>query len=268
MALRERGRNSEAEEHLALAERLNLSRPTLEDSFIVAIAEMNAGASKHLKRGALLELAGQIAESIVEHERALEINPWKLQAHINLISLYGRTGQFEKAEKHYRTALGINPDLPDIHYNFGVLLVGQDRYKEAAQAFQQCLRLNPYYAEAHHNYAVMIEREGKLDEAAAHFRKAIENKPGYRSAHFYLGRILVNQNKLQEAVAEFVQTLTPEDADTPRYIYALGATYIRAGDRQKGIQTLRKALSRATAIGQAQIASSIERDLKILEQNK
>jgi Tfp pilus assembly protein PilF len=254
---------------LARSQQLKLSRPTLEDPLIIAIAEMNAGAAKHLKRGALLESAGQIAESIAEHERALEINPWLVQAHINLISLYGRTAQLEKADQHYRAAIAINPDLADIHYNYGVLLVGQERYSEAARAFQQCLQLNPYYAEAHHNYAVLIEREGKLDEAAKHYRKAIENKPGYRSAHFHLGRILVNQDKLAEAIEHFHQTLTPppglEDGDTPRFMYALGATYVRAGEKQKGIQYLREALKRAQALGQTQLASSLERDLRALE---
>jgi len=231
-------------------------------------AEKNAAASEHLKRGASLESAGKIEESIAAHEQALEINPGLVQAHINLIALYGRTKRFDKAEQAYRSALAINPDLSGIHYNFGVLLIGQERFSEAAQAFQSCLRLNPYYAEAHHNYATLIEREGKLDEAAGHYRKAIENKSGYRSAHFYLGRILVNQNKLSEAVEQFLQTLTPEDEDTPRFTYALGATYIRAGERQKGIHYLREALKRASALNQAQLANSVERDLKTLERNK
>lgn len=230
-----------------------------------AAAERNAKASEHLKRGAALEGAGKIEESIAEHERALEINPGLVQAHINLISLYGRTKQFDKAEQSYRAALAINPDLPDIHYNFGVLLAGQERFVEAAQAFRSCLQFNPYYAEAHYNYALLIEREGKLDEAATHYRKAIENKTGYRSAHFHLGRILVNQNKLSEAIEHFQKTLTPEDEDTPRFTYALGATYVRSGEKQKGIQYLREALKRATALGQTQLATSIERDLRALE---
>lgn len=233
----------------------------------VGAAEKNA-ASEYLKRGATLESAGKIEESIAAHEKALGINPVLVQAHINLISLYGRTKQFDKAEQSYRAALEINPDLPDIHFNFGVLLAGQERDKEAAQAFQRCLELNPYYAEAHHNYGALIEREGKLDEAARHYRKAIENKPGYRPAHFHLGRILVNQNKLSEAIEQFLQTLTPADADTPRFTYALGATYIRAGNHQKGIHYLREALKRASALDQKQLANSIERDLKTLGQNR
>jgi tetratricopeptide (TPR) repeat protein len=126
------------------------------------------------------------------------------------------------------------------------------------------LQINQFNAEAHYNYAVIIEREGRLDEAAGHYRRALENKPSHREAHFHLGRILVNQGKLAEAIGHFHQTLTPEDENTPRFTYALGATYVRAGEKQKGIQYLREALKRATALRQTQLAASIERDLRLL----
>jgi tetratricopeptide (TPR) repeat protein len=265
LALRNLGQTDKAQEHLALSQKHKLSRPSLEDPLLGAIAELNALGTEILKRGVMLESAGRIEESIAEHERAIEVNPQLAQAHINLISLYGRTGQVEKAEKHYRAAIALNPNLADSHYNFGVLLAGQQRYTEAAQAFYRSLQINQFNAEAHYNYAVIIEREGRLDEAAEHYRRALENKPGYREAHFHLGRILVNQGKLTEAIEHFQQTLTPEDENTPRFTYALGATYVRAGEKQKGIQYLREALKRATALGQMQLAASIERDLRQLE---
>ncbi|MBS1791954.1 MAG: tetratricopeptide repeat protein [Acidobacteria bacterium] len=227
-----------------------------------------AEALSEMRRGVALEKEGKIAESIAAHEQAVMMDPGLLQAHVNLISLYGGTGQFAKAQRAYQKAIEINPDIPEIHYNYGVLLVGQEQFAEAAQAFQECLRLNPYYAEAHHNYAKIIERHGKLDEAAEHYRKAIEIKTDFAAAHFHLGRILVNQGKLAEAIGHFQKSLAQESNDTPKYLYALGATYIRAGDKAKGIQTLRDALKKATAMNQTQLASSLERDLKSLEQDK
>jgi tetratricopeptide (TPR) repeat protein len=267
LALRDLGPASKAQEHLALSQKHKLSRPRLEDPLLGAIAELNALGTEILKRGVMLESAGRIEESIAEHERALTVNPQLAQAHINLISLYGRAGQVEKAEKHYRAAVAVNPNLADSHYNFGVLLAEQQRYAEAAQAFYRSLQINQFNAEAHHNYAVIIEREGRLDEAAEHYRGALENRPGHRQAHFHLGRILVNQGKLAEAIEHFHQTLTVEDEQTPRFTYALGATYVRAGEKQKGIQYLREALKLATALGQTQLAASIERDLRLLEKD-
>jgi tetratricopeptide (TPR) repeat protein len=267
LVLRDLGQIAKAQEHLALSQKHKFSRPPLEDELLNAITELNVAATKHLQRGVTLESEGEIEQSIAEHERALEINPNLTQAHINLISLYGRAGKIEMAEKHYRAVLEINPNLADSHYNFGVLMAGQERYREAAQAFQRSLQINQFNADAHHNYAAMIERDGRLEEAAEHYRKAIENKPGFRLAHFHLGRILVNQSKLAEAIEHFLQTLSPEDENTPRFMYALGATYARAGERRKGIYYLQEALKRAAVAGQSQLVSSIERDLRILERS-
>jgi tetratricopeptide (TPR) repeat protein len=265
LALRNSGETARAQEHLALSQKHKLSRPRLEDPLIDAIAELNVAGAETLKRAVILESAGKMPESIAEHERALSINPQLAQAHINLISLYGRTGQFDKAEKHYQAAVALNPNLADCHYNYGVLLAGQERYAEAARAFYRSLQINQFNAEAHHNYAVMIEREGRLDEAAEHYRRAIENKPDHRFAHFHLGRILVNQGKATEAIEHFLKTLTPEDENTARFTYALGATYVRAGEKQKGIDFLRKALKLANEWGQTQVAKSIERDIGVIE---
>ncbi len=266
LALRDLGQTDKAKEHLALSQKYKYQRPPLPDPLLAAIAELNKAGTEVLKRAVMLESAGQIAESIAEHERALELNPNLVQAYINLISLYGRKGEVEKAAQAYRAVIALNPNLADSHYNYGVLLAEQGRYSEAAQAFHRSLQINPFHPEAHHNYAVMIEREGRLEEAAEHYRKALENKPGHRLAHFHLGRILVNQGRLAEAIEHFQQTLMPEDENTPRFLYALGATYARAGDKQQSIHYLREALKRAAALGQTQLVRSIEKDLRTLEQ--
>ncbi|MBS1791956.1 MAG: tetratricopeptide repeat protein [Acidobacteria bacterium] len=265
LALRNLGQTTQAQEHLALSQKFKDLRPPLNDPLLTAIAELNVSGSELLKRGVLFDSAGKLPEAIADHERAIEANPQLVQAHINLISLYARNGQFEKAEKQYQAANAINPNMADSHYNYGVMLTMQQRYGEAATAFERSLQLDPFNAEAHHNYGAMIEREGRLDEAAEHFRRAIEIKPGHRMAHFHLGRILVNQDKLAEAIEQFQKTLIPEDEQTPMFTYALGATYARAGEHTKAVQFLRQALKSATAQGQTQLVTSIERDLRSLE---
>ena len=72
-----------------------------------------------------------------------------MQAHVNLIRLYGTLGRPEKAEEHYRAATALNPGLAEIYYNHGVLLAGIQQPNEAAEAFRCAIDLNPAYAEAH-----------------------------------------------------------------------------------------------------------------------
>jgi len=140
------------------------------------------------------------------------------------------------------------------------------KYTEAEQAMKQAIQVNPYYAEAHDNLGYLLAMQGHFDEALAQYRKAVEDRPDFRLARFHLGQIFVNQGKYADALREFLKILTPDDASTPGYLYALGATYARAGDRQNALLFIRKAHDEAAARGQMQLLASIKHDLANLEQ--
>ena len=264
LALRDQGRMAEAQEHLALSQRHRYQEPGLEDPLLRTVAELNTTASDQLLQGTFLEATGKLEPSIAAHERALQKNPALVQAHINLISLYTRAKQFEKAEEHYWAAVAANPELADSHFSFGLLLVQMGRPTQAEEAFRRSLERNPFNPEAHFNYALIIERDGRLEEAATHYRQAIENDPGHRLAHFHLGMILVSEERPSDAIPHFREILAPDDDDTPRFTYALGATYARLDDKEQALHYLSEALRKATALGQAELARTIERDLKAL----
>jgi tetratricopeptide (TPR) repeat protein len=264
-ALRDAGQTSEAKHHLALSQQYRFQRPALDDPLLAAIAELNASGTDMLARGVALAGQNKLPEAIVAHERALEINQQLVQAHINLISLHARAGQIDKAETHYRAAVAKNPNLADSHFNYGIVLMMVERYAEAATAFKESLARNPFNADAHYNYGAIIEREEKIDEAAAHFQQAIANNPEHRLSRFHWARILVMQNQLNEAIAQLLLTIKVEDDDTPRFTYALGATYARAGDKAKAIQYLKAARELALKRRQTDLAATIERDLAKME---
>src|SRR5713226_654248 len=184
---------------------------------------------------------------------------------LNLIELYGRLSQFQKAEEHYRAATHLEPGSVESYYNYGVLLVSVQKYEQAESAFRKTIEIDPFHAAAHNNLGYLLERQGKLLEAAAEYRTAIENKPSDRQAHFNLGRVLVNQHEYREGIQELEKTIEPEDENTPRYIYALGAAFARSGDRQNALRYIRQARDGAVARGQSGLVDSIERDLRILE---
>ncbi|PYV22008.1 MAG: hypothetical protein DMG24_18005 [Acidobacteria bacterium] len=268
LAYRKLGNAAASREHFALYERNVTAVPPLEDPLRQAVLELNRGANRHIERGIALEQAGMLREAIAEHEAALAISPNQVQAHVNLISLYGRTGQPEKGEEHYRAAIKLNPNAADAHYDYGVLLFRKHEYAEAEQAFRRALAINPFHADAHHNLGYLYEQQGRLEEALQEYQEAVKDQPDYRLAHFHIGRILVNQNKYQEAIQHFLKTLTPEDEATPGYLYALGATYGRAGDGARALDYLHKARDEATARGQTALLPGIDRDIRTVEQEQ
>ena len=144
LAYRTLGRDAEARQQFGLYEQNRTAVPPLDDTLRREVAALNRGSVAHLRRGADLEQAGRIAEAIIEQQEALRVDPQTVQAHINLISLYGRQGQYHEATAHYRAALALDPHQADVHYNYGVLLRKQGKPQEAATAFQEAVRINPY----------------------------------------------------------------------------------------------------------------------------
>ena len=260
------GDNADAEEQIKLYEENKNLVPPIEDPLRDAIRALDKGAASHLERGLALDQVGRLDDALSETERAAELDPTMVKAHINLITLYGRKGNFQKAEEHFHTAVKLNPDqFPDAYYNYGILLVLEGKLNEAEKAFRQALELRPSYADARNNLGNLLERQGKFREAIAEYEKAIEIRPDFRQAHFNLGRILVNQQRYAEGIRHLQQTLTPVDGSTPAYLYALGAAYGRAGDQQNALRYLRQARDQASARGQEQLLASIEKDLQSLE---
>src|SRR6266480_2084305 len=259
------GKADQASEQLRLYEKNETGVPPAGDPLLAEVRALNRSATYQVQYGAELERQGKLEESAAAHEKALEIDPQLVQAHINLIELYGRLSQFEKAEEHYRAAIRLNSSSAESYYNYGVLLLSAEKFPLAEDAFRRTIEINPYYSSAHNNLGYLLERRSSFSEAEAEYRKAIENKPSDRQAHFNLGRILVNQKKYQEGIQELERTLEPEDENTPRYIYALGAAFARAGDRENALRYIRQARDGAAARGQSALLTSIERDLRTLE---
>ena len=265
-AYRETGDEAKAREELALYQENKLGWPTVPDPWIAAIVALKTGANARLRKGIQLTEEGRLREAAEEHEKALATDPKLVQAHVNLIRLYAELGQPGRAEEHYRQALAVDPNLAELHHNLGVLLIGQGRNAEAMDAFRKAVELNPAYADAQNNLAYLLMTSGRLDEAAEHYRKALESRPPYRAARFNLARILVQQGRIREAIEHLEQTLLPEDAETPRCTYALGAAWARLGNREEAVKYMREARWRATTLGQTELLASIDRDLRALGQ--
>ena len=240
--------------------------PQPEDPALEAVRALDNSALAHLTKGVDLENAGNIEQAIAEHEEALRQDPKLSQAYANLISLYARVVKPEKAEQAYRNLISINPNLPQSHYDYGVFMVSRGNFAAAESAFRKALASSPNYAEAHSNLGAMLERRGKFEEAAGEYEAAIENKPAFREAHYQLGHLLLMQKKTPEAIAQLLQTVTPEDGETPRFMYALGIAYAEAGDFSSAQRYLQQAGRLAANSNQGQLMAEIQTTLARVDQ--
>src|SRR6266851_1798766 len=214
------GQDGKAEEQIRLFEKNKDGAPPSNDPLLNEVRALNLSATYQVQIGMELEKQGRLEESVAAHKKALEIDPKLVQAHVNLIALYGRLGQFDRSEEHYKVAVQLDSGSAESYYNYGVLLLGREKYAQAETAFRKTIKIDPFHIGAHNDLGFLLERQGKLQEAAQEYRKAVENGPNSRQSHFNLGRVLVNQQNYSEGIQELTKTLEPKDQDSPRYVYA------------------------------------------------
>jgi tetratricopeptide (TPR) repeat protein len=166
-----------------------------------------------------------------------------------------------KAEEEYRTVVALGGDLSEAHYDYGVLLGLQDKWDLAADAYGKALALNPANVRARNNLGQVFERQRKFAAAADEYRKAVESQPTFRLARLNLGRMLIAIGQNEDAIIELLKLSQPQDAETPRYMFALSVAYLRAGTREEAIKWATEARRLALAYGQLELAATLEQDL-------
>ena len=259
------GRVDAARSALALHDQYGARWPALVDPVLTAVTTLREDAGAILQRGVKLAGAGDVNAAIAAHEAALARDPQLAQAHANLISLYGRARNWSKAEEHYHAFVRSGGSSADAHYDFGVLQGMQEKWAVAADAYREALALNPLHAQARNNLGQALERQHELTAAAEAYRQAVEHQPGFRLARFNLARMLIALAKPDEAVTELEKIVEPRDAETPRYVFALGVAHLRAGRKDEGIKWSLEAKRLALQFGQSDLAAAIDWDLSKLK---
>jgi len=259
-------KSDQALEELALYDEQKTVAPEIADRVLEEVRALNADSSDEMRLANELASAGKLEEVAAALETALKNNAQLVEAHVSLITLYGQLGYTARAEEHFQAAVHLDPRNPKSHFNHGMLLASQGKFTEAEQAFRNVLQVDPSYPRARLNLGNMLEAQGNLPGAMAEYRKALEDSPNDPQAHFGLGRVLVNQERYQEGIQHLLKSVNTADEESkPGYLYALGAAYARAGDRENGRRYLLEARERAGRHAQSKLLQSIDEDLQILE---
>lgn len=235
--------------------------PRIDDPLLASVDALREDARALLQRGIRSAEAGDIEAAIASHEAALLRDPSLLQAHVNLLSLYGRAQNWVRAEDHYRAALSAGYSTADLHYDHGVVLGMQEKWDAAEAEYRRAIALNPLHSHARNNLGQLLERRRAFEEAAAEYRHAAEAQPAFRLARFNLGRMLLALARPEQAVVEFEQLQEPRDAESPRYVFALSTALVRAGRVAEGIKLASEARRLALDFGQTELADAIAREL-------
>lgn len=266
LSYRALGRLNEARSALALHQQYGARWPALADLVLTTVTALREDAGAILQRGVKLADAGDVDGAIAAHETALARDPELVQAHANLLSLYGRAGNWSQAEDHYRAVVRSGSAGAEPHYDYGVLLGLQQKWDLAIDAYRQALAVNPMHAQAQNNLGQALELQRKFTDAADVYRQAVQSQPGFRLARFNLARMLIALAAPGEAAIELEKIVEPRDAEAPRYLFALAVAHLRAGRRAEAVKWSLDARQLALQFGQHDLAAAIDRDLAALKQ--
>jgi tetratricopeptide (TPR) repeat protein len=113
-------------------------------------------------------------EAVAPHEardayrRALELDPYHADAHVNLGRLLQEEDLTEEAETHYRAALAVAPEHATAWFDLGTALEDLRRPGDAVEAYRRAILADRRLADAHFNLARLYEKAGKKAAALRH----------------------------------------------------------------------------------------------------
>jgi tetratricopeptide (TPR) repeat protein len=144
-----------------------------------AVAKAPLNAKARLWLGDALVRSGNLAASVAEYQRALEIYPEYAAAAANLIVPLQRLERLDEAIETGEKARQLFPTENSIVlYNLALVHLKAGNSVRFLEYMQQVLQLNPQYGDAHLQmgmYYLQHERNGR--EARKYFREAIRLNP-------------------------------------------------------------------------------------------
>ena len=116
-------------------------------------------------------------EAIDAYDRALRVDPAKIDALLNCGTLYYEDGNFEKASEYFGRAISLQPGSALAHFNLGSVLEEVGDLDAARKHLRQAVRLDPKYPDAQYNLAYVCEKLGAFAEAREHWQAYLKLDP-------------------------------------------------------------------------------------------
>lgn len=178
--------------------------------------------------GVILGRAGQFDAAISYLNRGLELEPDSYFLLNNKCGVYGMQGNLEAACACANSAIKLRPDLSGAYVNLAVCLRGKGQLDDALAAVRKGLSLesNP---EALNELGAILYLRGQRQEAIEIFRKVIALRPNLANSHASLGLALLNTGEIDQAIQSFNKAISLDPQHTMA-LWNLGVAFTRKGD--------------------------------------
>lgn len=172
----------------------------------------------HYENGRRYQRGQEYEKAAAEYRLALQADPSRMDARLDLGDCMLRLERWPQAEFHYRTALEEFPDSPRPAFKMGNYHEALRRPDLAREFYRKSLAIDPAHVEALNNLAALEIRDRNHAGAITLLEKAIAADPSYELAWLNLGVSRENSGDrggALEAYRRYVQ-LEGEQADQVR----------------------------------------------------
>ena len=161
-----------------------------EKSFKQAIAIAPDLASAHYWYSNLLAYTNRLTESIVESERAKQLEPFSPLYITNVGKSYYRARDFDRTIEYFQTVLSETPDSTSAMYMLALAYIQKHRYDDAVKLMEKLSATNKWYAAALLGYS--YAKVGRVDDARRILNEMEEHSktehlPAQERAIVYIG---------------------------------------------------------------------------------
>jgi len=196
-------------------------------------------AESEFARGVILHQAGDVLGAIQAYERALDLDPGRLDARSNLGAALAHLSRFDEAVEQYQKALEIDPGQNAVRLNLGLAQYKSSHVDEAAKTFQEALRREPSNTKARLLLADCLLQMDRNREVVDVLEPHESEYGEDRLFAYLLGTALVRLNQTQRGQV-YIDRLF-RDGETPEGLLLLGAQYLRRNDHREALPRLQKA---------------------------
>ncbi|MGD0963534.1 MAG: tetratricopeptide repeat protein [Candidatus Acidiferrales bacterium] len=140
------------------------------------------------------------------------------------------------AVENYERALELAPDWIDAHINKGVALYQMGRIEEARDAFFAAVQLDPLNGISRYNLGCVLEEQGEIEDAIRHLRRAAKAMPAHADVHFNLA--LAYERKNERRLAREQWSLYLRYAPNGPWAEQARARLKQYGPRHKGAEPI------------------------------
>jgi tetratricopeptide (TPR) repeat protein/uncharacterized protein (DUF362 family) len=221
----------------------------------------------HIGKGNVHAKMGEFNESLIEYDKAIQINDKNIIAWNNKGIAYARLGKndlamYEEAKKCYVKAGAIEPSAhvsdnkeiasnqktreanilyADAWYNKGIALYNQGNYDEALKAYGEALKINDQHPSAWNNKGAVLADLERYGDALDAYIKAINVNSKDAEALCNKGLILIHQKKYDEAIECFNKSIKANPRFAEAY-YDKGMALYGHGKYDKAIKFINNSM--------------------------